>query len=242
MSDKKDILNLIKSNIDNFGYHLYLISGSTSPRVLYTIGLKGKLSGEFVFAGGTYYSNDDVVEVVKLIIEKCIEGNHQNNANIYLKGVGNFSLKKVDKSWIDTLMLGATDFHGNNDFDAYQITPEEAFMTIDIPDMSKPFSAEVEPIWRYEKEEWNHKIAPDSCAVTNIDALQGACITEVVRWEDDQWEMFAGSGPDVPKENMRVVPLSTLITFDPSLEVVTQLEVEAGIWRHSKNDKWEIWD
>jgi hypothetical protein len=61
-----------------------------------------------------------------------------------------------------------------------------------------------------------------------------------VRWDEENWELFAGAGPDVSKDELRVVPLGTLVAADPSLVAVINLEVGAGLWRDDISG-WHPW-
>jgi hypothetical protein len=56
-------------------------------------------------------------------------------------------------------------------------------------------------------------------------------VTEASRWEETEREIFAGAGPDTPDDEVRVVPLATLLGYDASLEPVTRLEVSGAIRR-----------
>lgn len=241
MKIKSDFIKKIQSNIEKFGCHIYLILGSSSPRTIYTIGLNHELRYELIFAGAAFYSNDEAVEIVNKISKQKIHFN-KSECYINLGQHGNFILRKIDQSWIDILMLGAIDYFENNSFNSYQIIPVDEFKTIDVPDMSQVFDTKLEPIWKYEQVNWDLQISKESIAITDLDALRGKHITEAVRWEDQQWEMFSCSGPDVLKEDVRLVPLSTLVAFDPSLVHVTELDLEEGVWRESKDDKWIDWE
>ncbi len=53
--------------------------------------------------------------------------------------------------------------------------------------------------------------------------------------------MFAGAGPDVGKEEVRVVPLGTLLGADRTLEMVTTLDVGRGVWRDREDLIWQPW-
>lgn len=77
-------------------------------------------------------------------------------------------------------------------------------------------------------------------AITDVAALRGDRITEACRWEENEWELFAGAGPDVAKEEMRVVSLGTLLAADSSLEAVLTLTVGTGLWRDAISD-WHPW-
>jgi hypothetical protein len=48
--------------------------------------------------------------------------------------------------------------------------------------------------------------------------------------------MVAGSGPDVTRDDMRLVALGTLVAADKSLVPVVNLAMEEGIWRDADPD------
>jgi hypothetical protein len=83
-------------------------------------------------------------------------------------------------------------------------------------------------------------VPENATATTNLPALRGDRITEVMRWEEGEWEIFAGAGPDVPKAELRVVPLATLLAADGSLVRALSLEVGTGVWRDADSD-WHPW-
>jgi hypothetical protein len=92
-------------------------------------------------------------------------------------------------------------------------------------------------------EGMNHGPYPvprESVALTDLGALQGKRITEVMRWEQDEWEMFAGAGPDIPEVERRVVPLGILLAADPSLLPTVDLRVGTGFWRDAQSE-WHPW-
>ncbi|HEV2960515.1 MAG TPA: hypothetical protein VG649_01720, partial [Candidatus Angelobacter sp.] len=65
---------------------------------------------------------------------------------------------------------------------------------------------------------------------------------EVMRWEEDDWEIFAGDGPDVPKHELRVAPLGTLVAADESLVPVVHLAIGEGLWRDADpGSEWHAW-
>lgn len=63
--------------------------------------------------------------------------------------------------------------------------------------------------------------------------LYGEKATELTRWETNEWKIFSGSGPDVPKEDIRIIPLAILIGIDKSLEPALHLDVGKGLSRDS---------
>ena len=108
--------------------------------------------------------------------------------------------------------------------------------------MSKRYNAKEEPIWQWLKYDWNYLAPKDSNVVTNLSALKGEPITEVMRWENDEWEMFAGPGPDVDKNDIRIVSLGIILGIDSSLESTLALEVGKGIWRDDEHSEWNNWE
>jgi hypothetical protein len=126
---------------------------------------------------------------------------------------------------------------------AWQIVPEPAHWTLDIPDMRKPWSAGEEPVRQWKQVPWTFPVPSSSTAATNLAALRGERVTEAARWEEDQWEIFANAGSDAPPEDeLRIVPLGTLLGADSSLVPVTSLAVGKGIWRDPEEGEWKVWD
>jgi hypothetical protein len=78
-------------------------------------------------------------------------------------------------------------------------------------------------------------------AVTDLRALRGEKVKEAMRWEENEWELFAGPGDQIDRDDARVVPLASLIGFDPSLEVVTRFEIGKGAWRDASEASWHPW-
>jgi hypothetical protein len=149
-------------------------------------------------------------------------------------------LRHAHETWDAPLLLGVRDLFGVG-VPALQLVPESRYRTVDVPDMARPWDAAREPPWRWLHEPWEHPVAPQSVATTNLAALQREPITEGVKWEEGYWELFAGAGPDVAPEEVRVVPLGTLLAADPSLRAVTELEVGRGLWREGAGSPWNAW-
>jgi len=144
-------------------------------------------------------------------------------------------------SWASLLMLGATDFYQRSDIPALQVAPDDAHMTIDVPNMAVAWSPQSAPLWQWLKEPWTFSVPSDSEAVTDLDALRGFSVTEACRWEENYWELFAGAGPEVPKEEKRVVGLGMLLAADPSLAPILDLKIGDGIWREDDLE-WHVWE
>jgi Domain of unknown function (DUF4262) len=236
---RKEALDSIRANISRDGHHLYVVSGGPTPRFAYTIGLSESIGAELIFAGAVFYYSEEVSQIVtKIASQLKREGIRETTFDIDRQG--SFTNRKVHNTWTTELMLGALDYYKKRDISAVQIVPDKAHWTIDVPDMSAPWNATKEPVWRWLREDWTYPVPKDSTAATNLDALRGGRVTEIMRWEEDEWEIFAGAGPDVSKEDMRVVPLGTLIAADRTVEAAVRLTVGEGIWRDSES-KWHPW-
>lgn len=238
---RNSTLELIQVNIAKYGHHILLVSGGMSPRFAYTIGISNTMGTELILAGASFYSAEDVNRIINEIAGNVGAHNAWHQLSYEVSSLGVFSLRKVDTSWTNALMLGALDFYSASDIPALQIVPDQAHLTVDVPNLTQPWSATAEPVWRWLHEPWGNSVSPRSVAVTNLGALRGERVTEAARWEEDQWELFAGSGPDTPPDEIRVVPLSTLLAVDESLNVVTSLEVGQALWRDTDELGWHQW-
>jgi hypothetical protein len=233
-------LQAIRQNIEKHGHHVYLITGEASPRFGYTIGLTDALGAELVLAGAVTYSAADVQKIVNACAERLRAGASFADT-IELDEFGAFELRAADPAWLREMLRGAFDYYRGREIRAFQIVPDEEHWTIDIPDLEKPFDADEEPAWRWFWEDWPYAVPRHSIATTNLDALRGEPITEAARWEETEWELFAGAGPDVKREDARVVPLGVLLGFDRSLEPAVELEVGKALWREGQEDEWHAW-
>lgn len=231
----------IESNIQKFGHHVYLILGGSSPRYSYTIGNHGRFGYELIFAGGTYYSGDEVHQVLNAVTQRFLEGTCSIDAQIIVGDLGLFTLVEVESSWSSKMVLGALEYYRIDTLKCLQVLPEEKFWTIDIPDLTRKLDVVEQPVWKWFSDGWPFPVSPGAIVTTNLDALRGYMVTEAARWEPELWELFSGSGPDVAFEEIRCVPLATLIAFDPSLEVVVNLAIEEAIWRDPDENLWHKW-
>jgi Domain of unknown function (DUF4262) len=240
--ERKKALALIKRNIEKSGFHIYIVSGGTSPRFVYTIGLREWLGAELVMAGGLFYEkNDDVLDIVHSLRKQLAKPSKLGpvwQSQLSVPRLGKFTLRKAHASWSRSLLLGALDYYSIDDVDAYQIVPETQHRTIDVPDMSKEWSATAEPVWGWLHEDETYPVSLDAEVMTPLDVLRGDPVTEACRWEDGYWEMFAGSDRDVPESEARLVPLGWLLALDPSLAIVLDLTIGEGVWREDRNAAW----
>lgn len=241
MSDKNDFLKLVHSNIEEYGFHITIVQSAAEPRYAYTIGLSPKFNHELIFAGGAVFMADDLYKIFNQAVERNLSEGKMSKDEIQIDSLGSFSLKPVDTSWSKKLLLGAFDFYSSDNIGALQILPDSEHHTLDIPDMSRKWSVDSEPIWQWLERKWNYKVSSNATVITNIDALKGEPITEIVRTEDDSWEMFAGAGPDIDDKDVRVVPLGTVLGIDESVKAALKIRIDKGLWRESDASKWNNW-
>jgi Domain of unknown function (DUF4262) len=237
---RKRALDRISRNITEYGFHTYVVTGGGDPRYAYTIGLSQSSCGELIIAGAYFYSLDELSKIIDGIAAQLKQVAEWNGHKIALYELGSFELRKLDQSWTTVLMLGALDFYQVKEITAFQIVPDRDHYTVDVPDLSRPWDAKTALGWRWIHEKWAYHIPVNSMAITNLGALRGERITEVMRWEEDEWEIFAGAGPDVPQEERRVVPLGVLLGADESLLPATNLTVGTGLWRNDVSE-WHPW-
>lgn len=244
MSDESKLAasSLIADNIKKHGHHVYVVMGESQlPRFSYTIGLSVELGFELVLAGAYFFVAEEVIRIVNSIAEVVKSGVPPTNVNEKIGALGCFSLRAVHKSWQRDLMLGVRDYFGEDAGEAFQIIPDSSHLTFDVPNLSVPWSAELEPAWQWLRRPWPYAVGADASAITNLAALRGERITEATRWEIGEWELFAGAGPDVPSSEIRIVPVGVLLAHDLSLSPILDLVVEEGLWRDADDGEWQPW-
>jgi hypothetical protein len=237
---RSQALQLIKENIKAYGFHVYMVSGGPLPRFSYTIGLTEIVGAEVALAGGAFFEPDQLSEIIDSVGGRVLDSRSLGERYTTID-LGNFALRDIHPSWTRKLLLGVFDYYRASAVKAYQIVPDAAHMSLDVPRMDRRFDPVSEPIWRWIQKRWPFEVSDESTATTNLDALRGDLITEVARWEETHWEMFAGPGPDVPSSRIRVVPLATLLAHDPSLESALHLEIGRGLWRKRQGEDWHAW-
>jgi hypothetical protein len=236
---RNEALDQIQQNIASSGMHIYVVSGGAVPRFSYTIGLSETLGYELVLAGAIRYFLTDVSQIFSLLV-KSLPTSTPTEQSFRLGDFGSFTLSKVHQSWSEEMLLGAFDYYKRKSIPALQLVPDQEHWTVDIPNLNEPWGPESQPVWKWLKHPWLFDVSEDSLVVTNLKALEGTKVTEVARWEESEWEAFAGSGPDTEEADFRVVPLGTMIASDPSLEFMLGLEVGKGCWRDGNGD-WNLW-
>lgn len=239
--DRQAILDKINANIASHGFHVHVVVGGPSPRFAYTIGLRERLGFEVVLAGASFYTLREASGIVNEIVCSLRTVAKAYSPLIVLPELGSFLLREIHLSWSRKILLGAMNYYGNEQVTAVQIVPDHNHWTSDTPNMAELFNPLSEPAWKWLDVSWELPVSPQSVAVTNLDALRGHPVTEVMRWEEDEWEMFSGPGPDVKKNDIRSLPLATLVAQDTTLECVTSLPVGSGLWREKENGEWYPW-
>lgn len=231
-----EFLDIIRKNIDKNGYHITLVNGGQNPNFSYSIGLAERFGFELIIAGG-FKSIKENEFIFEHIYQKLQSGSTVNS-QFSLSDNDVFYLGTVDSSWCEKLMLGVYDYYSVDEITAYQITPIER--TLDTPLMSDAVIPN-DPVWKWLYMDWNINAPKNSYVITDLNALKGKTITEVAKWEDHVWEMFSGPGPDVEKEDIRIVPLGTILGIDATLKPIVNLMVGQGLWRDNKDSSWQDW-
>jgi hypothetical protein len=147
------MLDRIRSNIESTGHHVTLVQGGPLPRFAYTIGLSDTAGHEVVLAGGIGLLLDAVKRALNRAVAAARNQSLTADSGLAVEDVGSFRIRPVHESWATQLLLGAIDFYGRDDVRAVQLIPEGDAWTIDVPDLSVPWSAAREPIWRWLKSE-----------------------------------------------------------------------------------------
>lgn len=230
----------VEEDIKKFGHHTTFVIDGAEPRYAYTTGLYEAYDFELVFAGGLFFMKDDVIKIINDIISQFRTTNVPKEC--YVEPYGFFAINRIDESWSKLMLIGVFDYYDVNVVKAYQIIPNSKFFTLDIPQMSKVWNEVSQPIWKWLSVKWNYPVPENSKVTTNLNSLFGEKITEVMRWEDDEWEAFAGPGPDVNEEDVRIVSMGTMLGIDPTLEPIMSLKVGKGLWRDSIELSWKKWN
>ena len=231
-----EFLDIIRKNIDKNGYHITLVNGGQNPNFSYSIGLAERFGFELIIAGGFKSIKEN--EFIFGHIYQKLQSGSTVNSQFSLSDNDIFYLSTVDSSWCEKLMLGVYDYYSIDEITAYQIIPIER--TLDTPLMSDAVIPN-DPVWKWLYMDWNIDAPKNSYVITDLNALKGKTITEVAKWEDHVWEMFSGPGPDVEKEDIRIVPLGTILGIDATLKPIVNLIIGQGLWRDNKDSSWQDW-
>jgi Domain of unknown function (DUF4262) len=229
----------IQYNINNYGHHITTVISDLEPRYAYTIGISEQQRFELIFAGGIYYMKDEVLEIINKIADALKKLSIEDVFQI--NDFGAFKLSKVHPTWSNLMALGVFDFYQQKEIEVLQIVPDSEHYTMDVPNMSREWAEASEPVWKWLVKEWDYAVSKKSKVITNINSMCGEKITEVMRWEEDEWEAFVGSGDDVNKDDIRIVSLATIIGIDNTLLPILNLATGKGFWRDSVELNWNDW-
>lgn len=242
-SPREQALQAIRSNIERSGRHLYAIGGGESPRYVYTIGLSERVGFELVLAGSVLLSTREVARILNAVSEELEK--EPSKTSFSIEPLGTFELGPVHSKWVKDLLLGALDYYEVSEIPTRQVVPSQKYRTIDHPDLSRPYSPEFHPVWRWFHGEAPHPQLGELIAETHLDALHGYLISELFRSREDTWELYSGTGLTVSKEDICVVSFSTLLSFDQSLEKALTIPVGSGLFRlfseSGEAGEWQIW-
>lgn len=241
MENKKTFLKKIQNNIITYGHHITIVSNGICPRFAYSIGAIDKIEYEVIFAGGEFYTANEVSTIIDNIISKIRENGKWEKIKIDINSLGSFSLSKVHESWAKLMVLGAYEYYNKEDIPCLQIVPDKEHYTLEIPQMANKFNVNQNPVWQWLIDKWNYPVPSNVTVTTNLDALFGNPITEIMRWEEDEWEMFSGAGPDVRQEDIRIVPIGTILGIDSTINKSLGLEIGKGLWRDTNEMEWHNW-
>lgn len=233
---KKEFLDIIRKNIDKNGYHVTLVNGGQNPNFSYSVGLSEKFGFELIIAGG-FKSMKENEFVFEHVYQKLLSGSTVNSQFLLFES-DVFYLSTVDPSWCKKLMLGVYDYYSVDEITAFQIISIER--TLDTPLMSDALIPN-DSIWKWLYIDWDIDASKNSYVITDVNALKGKTITEVAKWEDHVWEMFSGPGPDLEDEDIRIVPLGTILGIDATLVTILNLIVGQGLWRDNRDSTWQDW-
>jgi len=213
----------------------YAFEGPLHPRVVFTRGLGSRVGLELVMAGGADLSTSEVGSLVRRVAGRI--GRHPDLTTwIDLGPVGRVRLGACDPSWIRRLTLGSSD--PDSPVETRQIVPEDSLRTIDVPALDRPWCPVTEPIWARLDDQWPFTVPRRSTVETDLDALHGDRVTYISRREHDRWGMFCR--PIRAVDEVRTVPLQTLLGADPSLSVALALDVGQELQRPRSDAGWPV--
>ncbi len=244
MDNQKRIawLQQIQHNIDTHGHHITSVQGGNVPRFTYTIGLTPTLGAELILAGGYDFILSEVPEIINTLAQRITLPLAEQGSISLGDALGGFSFRPVHESWATQMLLGVYDVYQIDHVTAFQVVPDDAHFTLDIPDLSQPWDKTANPLWRClddaEEPHWPKNLL----GITHLDVLRGHKVTYATRWENDEWELFTVAPNEVVKSDIRLVSLALLIALDPSLEEVVSLAESEALWRDLEELVWYAWE
>lgn len=230
MKSHESFKELVRRNVSRFGFHVNFVGGGGQvPSFAYTIGLRDKLDFELLVAGCSLLGATGAFE--KLSYAASLALNDEFDSRV--------SVSEVRQQWVDLLLLGAIEYCPSVPLRAYQLIAPLVSKTIDQPDTSSVTDLEREP-WKWLTSDWTFPVPRTSRVVTDTDLLMGRPALEAVRWEDEVWEVFSRPGPEIEKSDVRIVPLSVILS-DQSNVSLMYLDIGGALWRASGDTDWVKW-
>ncbi|SHF10539.1 DUF4262 domain-containing protein [Chryseobacterium vrystaatense] len=243
MKNKKEFLEVITRNIQAKQFHITVVAQSKTPRYAYSVGNYDKYGFELVLAGSENFLYEDVLLIFNDIVSQ-LENEIDIDTKMFLvKDLGNFHLREISDSRKTKMMFGVYDYYEVNNFRAYQIIPEKAHYTLDIPNMNNQWNSNNDIIWKWldDSIKWDLDVPEESTVITEIDVLLGKKATEIMRWEKDDWQIFTQDGNNIDEDNLRVVPITTILGIDETLLPIIKLNLGKGLWRSEDELIWNDW-
>ena len=241
-TERQKALLDIQQSINRKGFFTYIVEGGVDPRFAYTIGLSSKLGYELIFGGGAYFSNQDVMYIIDKV-SQLIAAPVLPNLPLDFGDNETYFLSEVHPTWCEKMLLGALDYFGVTSLKALQIQPPRTYWTLDIPNLACGWDPDTELPWQWlgREDAWKFPLPQNSIALTNIQALQGQKLNQIVRWSDTEWDCFVGEGSEVPNNAKRTVPLAIFLALDsPLVDTLLSLQIDQGAWRENDFSAWEI--
>ena len=233
----------VRNDISQHGYHFIHVFGGGVPDYYYTIGNSESIGVELCVAGASFYSSDELLEVIKIATQeiRSFPFGTQLQMSFSLPEVtGQMSLGVTHRSWLREIGLKAVEWYKPKKITMLQILPPADVRFIDHPDLSKEFDPEAQSAWRWISQPWKQPWSIDSQAQVDIAVLRGSVVKEVIRWSDTSYAMVSKEYDSIESEDLREIPVSIVFAHDDSIgSCLKGLEVGHGMCRQSKEDEWE---
>ncbi len=235
------LIEKIRSNINSSGFHISAVNQDLTPRFAYTIGLFEILGFELIYAGGMNFLLDDINVIINSIGSSLLSKKNNSKNEFIINKYGLFNLTEVHQSWSKNMLLGAHDYYNVTTIPCFQINPISNNKSLDTPTMNIIYDEKEQTIWSWMTRDFNWNVPKLSKCIINNDILFGAKALEIMRWEEDEWEVFTSNSQTINEEDMRIIPLTTLIGIDITLMRILELEVGKGLIRELPTNEWENW-
>lgn len=241
MKFQSSFFKTIQQNIKSHGVHITLVKQSSVPRYAYTIGLYPVLGYELILAGDCLLSGSEVFDILNYISKNILENENKELQSLVHYEQHTFIMQTSHNEWSFQLALGAMDYYKLSSVPILQVLPSRELYTIDVPDMTSSLIHQQTSCWNVLISPWPYNISPTSTAIADVYALKGSRITELMRVEEDEWEMFSGPGPNFDSSEVRVVPINVLLSHDQTLKESLTLEIGKGLYRDEQQTSWQQW-